>query len=50
MRLRTASDRLTARALEIAIAIDPTLAERNDDIELRRFRRDLETYLERVAL
>ncbi|HET7028169.1 MAG TPA: hypothetical protein VFI28_10810 [Candidatus Limnocylindrales bacterium] len=49
-RLRAASDRLTGRALEIAIAIDPTLAERNDDVELRRFRRDLETYLERVAL
>jgi hypothetical protein len=49
-RVRAASDRLTARALEIALRIDPTFAVRHDDLGLRRFRRDLETYVERIAL
>lgn len=49
-RVRAARERLSARALEIAVARDPTLASRYDEIGLRRLARDLETYLERVAL
>lgn len=49
-RLRVAQPRLVARALEVAASIDPTFTSRNDDLALRKFARDLETYLERVAL
>lgn len=48
-RLRAASSRIAARALEAAIAIDPTLTERYDDIGLRRLLRDAEVYLDRIA-
>jgi hypothetical protein len=36
--------------MEIAVALDPTLTTRYDELGLRRLQRDLETYLERVAL
>jgi hypothetical protein len=49
-RVRAARPRLVGRALEIAVSLDPTLTTRYDELGLRRFERDLETYLERVAL
>ncbi|HEV8546180.1 MAG TPA: hypothetical protein VGQ64_07785 [Candidatus Limnocylindrales bacterium] len=49
-RLRAASARLGARALEIAIDRDPTLRERYDDLGLRRLLRDTESFIDRIAL
>lgn len=49
-RLRAARERLAARAIEIAASLDPTFTARNDELALRQLQRDLETYLERVAL
>lgn len=49
-RLRGARARLGARALEVALAADPTLRERHDEIALRRLLRDCETFVERIAL
>ncbi len=49
-RLRAATDRLAPRTLEVAVAMDPTLATRHDDLDLQRLERDLETYIERIAL
>jgi len=49
-RLRANRGRLAARALEAAIAADPTLAERYDELGLRRLLNDAEVYLDRVAL
>jgi len=48
-RLVAASDRVGARALEIAIADDPTFRERHDEIALRQLLRDTETYIDRLA-
>jgi hypothetical protein len=48
-RLRAASARLSARALEVAIEADPTLRTRYDDVGLRRLLRDLGTYVDRLA-
>jgi hypothetical protein len=48
-RLVAAAPRVGARALEVAIADDPTLRERHDEIALRRLLRDTEVYIERIA-
>lgn len=48
-RLRAATDRLAARALEIALDRDPTLRDRYDEIGLRRLLRDLGTFIDRLA-
>jgi Phycobilisome protein len=49
-RLRADRHRLAARSIEIAGSLDPTFTTRHDDLGLRLLQRDLETYLERVAL
>jgi hypothetical protein len=49
-RLRAGRDRLAQRSLEIAASLDPTLTVRYDDLGLRQLQRDLETYIERIAL
>jgi len=49
-RLRAASARIAARALEDAIERDPTLRTRHDDLGLRHLLRDAATYLERIAV
>jgi hypothetical protein len=49
-RLRANASRLATRALEIAIAADPTVRTRYDELGLRRLLHDAEVYLERVAL
>jgi hypothetical protein len=49
-RLRANTARLAARALETAIAGDPTFRTRYDELGLRRLLRDAEVYLEQVAL
>jgi hypothetical protein len=48
-RLRAASERLPALALEAALRVDPTLRERHDDVMLRRFLRDYERHIEQLA-
>ncbi len=49
-RLRAERRPLILRALEVAVSLDPTFTTRNDDLAIRKLARDLETYLERVAL
>lgn len=49
-RMRANAARLAGRALEIAMAADPTLRTRYDELGLRRLLRDAGTYLERIAL
>lgn len=49
-RLRAATARLGARALEIAVEGDPTLRERHDELGLRHLLRDTETFVDRIAL
>jgi hypothetical protein len=49
-RIRAARDRLAGRALEIAMAADPTIGDRYDEIGLRRLLRDAVTLLEQVAV
>ena len=49
-RLRAARQRVAARALEIALAADPGMRERYDEIGLRQLLRDAELLVERVAL
>jgi hypothetical protein len=49
-RLRAATKRLGARALEIAVERDPTLAERHDELGLRHLLRDTEIFVDRIAL
>jgi hypothetical protein len=49
-RLRADRGRLAQRSLEIAASLDPSLTVRYDDLGLRQLQRDLETYIERVAL
>jgi hypothetical protein len=49
-RLRVATSRLGARALEIAVEGDPTLTERHDELGLRYLLRDIETFVDRIAL
>jgi hypothetical protein len=48
-RLIAAQARVGARALEEAIAADPTFRERYDEIGLRHLLRDTEIYLDRLA-
>lgn len=49
-RLRAATSRLGARALEIAVERDPTLTERHDELGLRHLLRDTEILVDRIAL
>ena len=49
-RLRDATTRLGARALEIAVDRDPTLTERHDELGLRHLLRDTEILVDRIAL
>ncbi len=48
-RLKTARSRIAARALEIALANDPGLRERYDELQLRQLLRDAELLVDRVA-
>ena len=48
-RLVAASERVGARALEIAIADDPTFRERYDEVALRHLLRDTGVYIDRLA-
>jgi hypothetical protein len=47
-RLRGAG-RLPTTALEAALRVDPTMAERYDELMLRRFLRDFERHIEQLA-
>jgi hypothetical protein len=49
-RLRAATSRLGARALEIAVERDATLLERHDELGLRHLLRDTEIFVDRIAL
>lgn len=49
-RLRAASDRLPELALKAAVRLDPSLAERHDELALRRFLRDYDRHIEQLAL
>ena len=49
-RIRAAQDRLAGRALEVALAETPTMAERYDEAGLRQLLRDAGLMIERVAL
>lgn len=49
-RLRTASDRLAGRSLEVALANTPGMRERYDEAGLRQRQRDAALMIERVAL
>jgi hypothetical protein len=49
-RLRAATARLGARALEIAIERDPTFRDRYDELGLRHLLRDTEAFIDRIAL
>ncbi len=48
-RVRAATARIGARALEVALERDPTLRERAGETGLRRLLRDTEIFVERVA-
>ena len=48
--IRRSAGRLAARALEIAIADDPTLRRRYDEAGLRRLLHDAEVMIDRIAL
>jgi len=48
-RLMSAHDRVGARALEEAIAADPTFRERYDEVGLSHLLRDTEIYIDRLA-
>jgi hypothetical protein len=49
-RIRTAEDRLGARALAVAMEADPTLVDRYDDAGQRQLLRDATLLAERIAL
>lgn len=49
-RLKAATARLGARALEIAVERDPTFRDRYDEYGLRRLLRDTEIVIDRIAL
>jgi hypothetical protein len=49
-RLRASRARLAARALEVAVDADPTLRTRHDDSALRNLQRDVEVFVDRLAL
>ena len=44
------ADRLSTLALDAALHIDPSLAERHDELMLRRFLRDYDRHIEQLAL
>lgn len=48
-RLRAASTRIGTIAIEAALRIDPTLAERHDELALRLILRDQERHIEQLA-
>ncbi|MFZ5854597.1 MAG: hypothetical protein ACOYXS_08880 [Chloroflexota bacterium] len=48
-RLQASRSRLSARALEAALAADPTLLERYDELGLRRLLHDAEVYLDQIS-
>lgn len=48
-RIRLAQARFAARALEAAIAFDPSLTERYDELGLRRLLHDAEVLIERLT-
>jgi hypothetical protein len=47
--IRSERERLASRAIEALAAEDPTLAERHDEVALRRLLRDAGTMLEQLA-
>jgi hypothetical protein len=49
-RLRAARARLGARALEVALQHDPSIATRHGELGLRKFLRDTEPLIERLAI
>ncbi|HEY7589717.1 MAG TPA: hypothetical protein VH723_01920 [Candidatus Limnocylindrales bacterium] len=49
-RLRRARRRLGARALEVALERDPSMADRHGELGLRKLLRDTEPLLDRLAL
>ncbi len=49
-RLRANRAAIAARALEGAVANDPTLTERHDELGLRHLLRDTDVYVERLAM
>ena len=49
-KLRAARSSIAARALEIAVAADPTMRERHDEAALRNLLRDAEILTDRLAL
>jgi hypothetical protein len=49
-RLRVARPRIAARALEAAVAADPTMRARTDDGGMRNLLRDAEVFVDRLAL
>jgi hypothetical protein len=49
-RLRAAADRLPALSLRAALRRDPGLAERHDELMLRRLLRDYDRHIEQLAL
>jgi len=49
-RLRTSRAQIAARALEVAVADDPTFVQRYDEAGLRNLLRDAEVLIDRLAL
>lgn len=49
-RLRAQRASLSARALEVAVAADPSLRRRYDEVGLRNLLKDAEVFVERLAL
>jgi hypothetical protein len=49
-RLRAGRERIAIRALEIAVERDPTLRDRYDEIGLRHLLRDIDTFVDRIAV
>lgn len=50
LRLRAERGRIGARALEIAVEIDPSIAVRHGELGLRKLLRDTEPLIERLAI
>ncbi|HKG57999.1 MAG TPA: hypothetical protein VKA85_12195 [Candidatus Limnocylindrales bacterium] len=49
-RIRAARSRLGARALEVALERDPSIADRHGELGLRKLLRDTEPLIDRVAI
>jgi hypothetical protein len=49
-RLRAARSRLGARALEVALELDPSIAERHGELGMRKLLRDTEPLIDRLAI